>query len=455
MTAKTDGIAFGAKGPRGAIRFRPLARAAACFTCILVVAGLAPASRPADPPPELFTAAGIRVILQQRVSSDGIVARLYLLGGARQVSPRTAGIEVMTLYSADYGTARYPGATTRMALARTGSSITYSARDDWTSASLRTIRSELDSAWVVFADRIVHPTLATESVDAVRTRMLSELLAEAADPDAIVAQVARRAGFAGHPYSNEPDGTDASLRAITADDAREYQHTQFVTSRMLLVVVGNTDRATIERLVKTTFGDLPAGAYAWTLPPPVQPRTTRLTIIPRKLETDYIVGVFPGPLVNDRDYGAFRVATGLLDAGINSSVRESGHLAYAASASMFDDAATAGVVYVSTTSPEAVVDQLLSQISKVAREGIPLAALPWFTSQYTIETLGDQESASGSAEALARALLYFGDFRATDAALKSMNSTGEDRIRNVAAHYLPAIQWVLVGDTARFRKFLR
>jgi zinc protease len=409
----------------------------------------------ADSAPAMFDVGGIRVIHQRRTNNDAVIARLYLLGGARQLDSRTAGIEAMLLRATQYGSARYPGAATQQALARTGSEISVSAEDDWSVLSLRTVRVELDSAWSVFADRLMHPTLAEIDVDRVRTRMLTELLADAGSPDGIVRQLVRSRGFAGHAYVNDPNGTDASLRGIAAQAVRHYHEQQVVKSRMLLVVVGNVERASIERLVAASLAQLPAGTYVWTMPPALPTRETSMVILPRKLETDYIIGVFSGPLTNAREFGSFRVATGLLGAYVNRVIREEQHLAYSAYAPLFDNAATAGAVYVSTTSPEKVMDLMLKQFEQVANEGLPMSAIPWFVSQYSIEALSEQETNAGEAAALACGFLLFGDFRATDAPLKAMNSASEDRIRLVAAKYMPGVQFIFVGDTSRFHKFMR
>ena len=53
--------------------------------------------------------------------------------------------------------------------------------------------------------------------------------------------------------------TNSPLQSVDSAALRNYHQTQFVTSRMLLVVVGNIDRAHIERLVNQSIGQLPRG----------------------------------------------------------------------------------------------------------------------------------------------------------------------------------------------------
>ena len=90
-------------------------------------------------------------------------------------------------------------------------------------------------------------------------------------PDPLVNRLADSLAYVGHPYGFSPTGTESSLRSITLAALRNYQATQMVTSRMLLVVVGNIERARLEPLVQRTLGQLPRGNYTWT-PPRAPPK---------------------------------------------------------------------------------------------------------------------------------------------------------------------------------------
>src|SRR5437762_9760256 len=97
---------------------------------------------------------------------------------------------------------------------------------------------------------------------------------------------------------------------------------RLVTSRLLLVVVGNVSRARVEALVAGSLGKLPRGDYRWTLPPaPVPPAGTRWLIDNRPLATTYMVGYFAGPPPTSQRYWAFRVATALLSSGLHQALR--------------------------------------------------------------------------------------------------------------------------------------
>ena len=85
-----------------------------------------------------------------------------------------------------------------------------------------------------------------------------------------------------------------------------------VTSRMLLVVVGNVERARIEKLVAPTLGTLPHGNYKWTPPPDPLARPADVVFVQRPLPTNYLLGYYAGPRSTSPDYQALRIATSVL-----------------------------------------------------------------------------------------------------------------------------------------------
>src|SRR6478752_7104161 len=78
---------------------------------------------------EKFDVNGLTVILRRNTANAVVVANLYLLGGVRQLTPQTAGIEAMTLAASERGTKRFPGAAVRQRTARLGSRIGLEAND--------------------------------------------------------------------------------------------------------------------------------------------------------------------------------------------------------------------------------------------------------------------------------------------------------------------------------------
>ncbi|HMG01122.1 MAG TPA: pitrilysin family protein, partial [Gemmatimonadaceae bacterium] len=309
-----------------------------------------------------FDVSGVHVILRQNNANNVVAANLYLLGGARQVTEGNAGIEPILLDVSERGTQRYPKNSLRRAMSRLGSEIVVAPSADWTMFGIRSSTEVFDSTWAIFADRVMHPNLAKAEVNLVKSQYLSGIRQRRDDPDALAGYLADSITFVGHPYAVSVTGTERSLQAVDSATLRDYHRTQFVTSRMLLVVVGNVDRAHIERLVSQSIGRLPRGEYKWTAPPRVPESQTAVVIERRQLPTNYIIGYYSGPLANGRDYQALRVATSVLTGRMFAEIRTRQNLTYDVHAPFVDRAATAGGLYVSTVAPDTTLKLMRAAI---------------------------------------------------------------------------------------------
>ena len=307
-----------------------------------------------------FDVSGVHVILRQNNANNVVAANLYLLGGSRQVTAPNAGIEPMLLEVSDRGTQRYPKNSLRRAMSRLGSEIVVAPSADWTIFGIRSSTEVFDSTWAIFADRIMRPTLAKSEINLVKAQYLSGIRQRKDDPEALTEYLADSITFVGHP---SVVGNENSIQSLDSAALREYQRTQFVTSRMLLVVVGNIDRAHIERLVAQSIGQLPRGNYAWTAPPRIPELQTALVVQRRQLPTNYIRGYYSGPLAKGRDYQALRVATSVLTGRMFAEIRTRHSLTYDVQAPFIDRAATVGGLLVSTVSPDTTLKLTVYTVS--------------------------------------------------------------------------------------------
>ena len=427
-------------------------RAGRALRTLLICASTAAAARAQAPDSAItYDVNGLQVIHQPRPATAAVFsAQLYLLGGSRQVSARNAGIEPLLLMASQYGTRTYPGEASRRALAETGSTIHVETTRDWTSVHLLGIKAEFDSAWAVFADRIMHPTLDSAAVHATRSRLIARATRQGESPEARAWVVAESLAYRSHPYASDPDGTVASLRAITADELRAYATDQLMTSRMLLVVVGDIPPDRVREAVTRTLGTLPRGDYAWTLPDPVHVEKPELVVVPQQSVTNYIVGFIAGPPRTQKDYFAFQRAMMLLSGWVAYEVREKNALSYAAYVTVLDRGAPGAALYLSTTRADSAMRVIHRVLKSYEQEvSIPRSSLrrnaEWLRTQYLYGT----ESAADHARMLARARLYDGDHRAAAGFADVMMKLSFSDLRGAVRKYVKNIQFAYVGDGSR------
>lgn len=401
-----------------------------------------------------FDVGGVKVILRQSDANNVVAANLYLLGGSRQVTASNAGIEALLLEVSERGTRNYPKATLRRKMSRLGSEIATAPSDDWTMFGIRATTEVLDSTWAIFADRLMNPTLDPEDVSLIKTQFLSGIRQRRDDPDALAEYLADSIAFTGHPYSIPVIGTDASISSIDAKALREYHTSQFVKSRMLLVVVGDVDRAHIESLVRATIAKIPAGNYKWTPPSRLPEGKSAVVVEARALPTNYIVGYYSGPLANSDDYQALRIATSVLTGRMFSEIRTRQNLTYDVHAPFLDRAASAGGLYVSTASPDTTLKLMYTAVKELQDGLLDADGLGRLEQQFLTEYFLDNETNDAQADFLARAELYRGDYRLGEKFVEELKSVTPQAVQRVARRYMKGMRFAYVGDPSKLRRDL-
>jgi zinc protease len=396
-----------------------------------------------------FDVSGVHVILRQNSANNVVAANLYLLGGARQVTEANAGIEPILLDVSERGTRQYPKNALRRAMAKLGSEIVIAPSADWTMFGIRSSTEVFDSTWAIFADRLMHPTLAKSEIGVVKAQYLSGIRQRRDDPDALADLLADSITFVGHPYSVSVGGNEQSIQAIDSAALRDYQRTQLVASRMLLVVVGNVDRAHIERLVSKSIGQLPRGSYGWTAPPRVPESPTAVVVARRQLPTNYILGYYSGPLAKGEDYQALRVATSVLTGRMFAEIRTRQNLTYDVHAPFVDRAATVGGLYVSTVSPDTTLKLMRAAVVDLQQGMLDPAGLKQLEEQFITEYFLDNETNAAQADFLARSQLYGGDYREADRFVDELKSVTPEAVQRVARRYMKGFRFAYVGDPSK------
>jgi zinc protease len=396
-----------------------------------------------------FDVSGVHVILRQNSANNVVAANLYLLGGARQVTEANAGIEPILLDVSERGTRQYPKNALRRAMAKLGSEIVIAPSADWTMFGIRSSTEVFDSTWSIFADRLMHPTLAKSEIGVAKAQYLSGIRQRRDDPDALADLLADSITFVGHPYAVSVGGNEKSILAIDSAALRDYQRTQFVTSRMLLVVVGNIDRAHIERLVSKSIGQLSRGAYGWTPPPRVPESQTAVVVARRQLPTNYILGYYSGPLAKGEDYQALRVATSVLTGRMFAEIRTRQNLTYDVHAPFVDRAATVGGLYVSTVSPDTTLKLMRAAVVDLQQGMLDPAGLKQLEEQFITEYFLDNETNAAQADFLARSQLYGGDYREADRFVDELKSVTPEAVQRVARKYMKGFRFAYVGDPSK------
>jgi len=272
--------------------------------------------------------------------------------------------------------------------------------------------------------------------------------------DGLVHLLADSARFAGKPYAIMNGGTVASVSAFTSPSLGAWRKQHMVTSRMLLVIVGNVERDRVAKLVASTLGQLPHGDYHWTPPSAVIGSAGPAVLVDKRLPTNYLLGYYVGPPASSSDATALRIATAVIAGQLFTEVRSKRNLTYDVDAPFEERAITSGGLYVTTVFPDSTLRIMKHEQEYLKRVVVDQAQLRVIEMQFITEFFLRNETNAEQANQLARAQVYRGDYRFADRFEEEIRAVTPTAVQYVAQKYMRGFVWAYVGDTTRVSREL-
>jgi zinc protease len=422
-------------------KYRFLNAAVACLA-FMVLARAQESSRPVDE----FTVNGLKVILKTNPANDILSLQLYLRGGAANITESTQGIEPLLFGTAAKGSKNYPKEALNKIMDRTGSGInTYSTRD-YSALSLRCLKRDFDEMWNVFSDIATNPALDSVDVSLVRNTMLSGIRQRKDNPDGYLRELTDEVFYKDHPYRLDPNGTEATVSAISVDQMRKHLSDQLQTSKLLLVAVGNITKADLMKKVEQTFGKLPPGNFTASLPPRIHHDQGTLKVVEQKIPTNYIQGTFSAPNLADPDYSAMTVAMDVLQWRLFEEVRTKRNLSYAPAAGYENQLANRGYIYVTAVSPDTTIKVMLGELKKLQTELVSAKVLKDRIALFLTEYYQRNETNASQGSFLAGYELAGLGWKAGDTFIENIKKVTAEDVQRVASKYFHNLQFVVIGD---------
>ena len=285
-----------------------------------------------------------------------------------------AGLAQLTNALLEEGAGDWSADTIADRLDRVGARLTISSRRDAATVSLRSLSDPqyLQPAVETVARLLKEPTFSPEALGRVRQQMLTALRERAQSPGAIAQDAFFKALYGDHPYGSPPEGTPASLEAITRADLERFHRRYYTAANAVMAMVGALDRPAAEQLANKLVGELARGEPV-PPPPPVPAVTAGQTIrIPHPSSQSHILMGQLGVKRGDPDYYALFLGNHVLGGNglvsqLSQEIREKRGLAYGAY-SAFSPMQQAGPFLINLQTRNDQVDTALQVTQTTLRE---------------------------------------------------------------------------------------
>jgi predicted Zn-dependent peptidase len=389
---------------------------------------------------------GLKVLVKRRLNAPTVAAGLFIRGGSRNINDKNAGIENLMLSVATEGSTKFPRETVRRELARTGGSIGSAVSNDYSAISFASTRRNFDRSWEIFTDLALNPAFVAEDIARARAQISTGLREQETNSDNYLQILQDRVIYANHPYANDVNGTLENVARFSAKDLSDYHKKLMVTSRLLLVVVGDIDPKDVEKRVAATFGKLPRGDYKESAYPALDFSKATLDVTSRTLPTNYVQGVFNAPSLNSPDYYAMRVAVTVLQSRIYQEVRTKRQLSYAPNAELGSFSSNVGNIYVTAVDANQAVKVMLDEVKNLRTQQINEETIDGISGHFlTLHFIGQETNAAQAGE-LAKYELIGGGWRNAFAFLDKIREVKPAEVQEAAQKYMKNIRFIVIGN---------
>jgi zinc protease len=416
---------------------------------------------PQLPTPSSFQLAnGLTVLVNERPGLPFVSASLVVKTGSGANPAGKPGLASFAAAMLDEGTATRSALQIADEVAQLGGSLTTTSSMDAVQVAAGSLRRTFPALVDVVADVVRHPAFPADEVERQRASRLASLAQQRGN----ASQVANAAMFgalygSSHPYGYTELGTEASNKAMTADDMRRFWTENFVPNNAALVVSGQITVTDLKPLVEKAFGDWQRGTPA--APAPGEPATTsaRLVLVDRSAapQTEVRVAAIGAPRATP-DYEAIRVMNetlgGLFSSRINLNLREAHGYTYGAY-SQFVFRRTPGPFLVGAgvrtdvTAP--AVSEILREVQRMRDSGVTPDELSMAKDSLVRSLPSQFETSEGTTTSTANIYMYDLGVDYYSKLPSRLMAVTADQVKAVSAKYLVPEKLIVVavGDRAK------
>jgi len=396
-----------------------------------------------------MTVNGVKVIVQP--SGNEIVEILTVFkGGVQNYPADEAGIESLAITGlTECGTKKDSKNSFKDKLDKVSAEIGGSAGMDFSTVTLNCIASDLDQVWPLYVDALTIPVFDTSEFSRIKQDAISRLKSQASQPDFAISKLAKETAFKGKDYAKSPSGEESTIILLTAAETHAYYTSILTRKRMVIVVVAELDRATIEKKIKELTEAIPDGNEV---------KLSRYNYVPAKntfadqkkdLATNYIQGITSGPQPGSSDFNAFTIAMRIFYDRQFLEVRTNNGLSYAPGTRFNGGLTPYTTIQVSTTNPDKYISVMDNLLVKTHTLGFTADEVKDTKTGYATSFYYRMETNAAQATSLATNEVLFNDWKRSLRINEDLKKVSVDDVNKAFNKYVKDITWVYQGDTSK------
>lgn len=443
-----------------AFRTWPLLHRAPILSVLILAFSISPTLAAEIVPTKFVTPNGMTVLVLEQHFLPIVEVHALIKTGSAQDAPDKAGLANLVASLLDEGTTTRSSKQLAEQIDFVGGALEVKASEDFTTASARVLKKDVDLGFTLLADILQRPAFLKPEFERIRSQILGEMASDNDDPGHVAMKAFNQLVFHGHPYRWPLNGTEESLGKITHADVLNFYAKEYVPAQVILTIVGDVTTEQVTGLVQTHFG-----AWKKSPPPvrnvkkavPVERKTVQL--IEKDLTQSNVILGHGGISRTNPDFYAVTVMNYILGAGgfssrLMDSIRDKQGLVYGIM-SHFDARLMPGSFWINfqtrTDATNQAIQGVLAEIKSI-REG-PVSdqelseAKSFLVGSFPLRL----DSTAKLAQVLAQVEFYGLGFEYFSQYPKWIERVTKEDVQRVAKQYLDPQRYalVVVGNVAK------
>ena len=198
---------------------------------------------------------GVRVLGTRNEEAPTTAVILRIEAGQRNESLAKLGLAALTARMLNEATELSSNEELSDRLQKLGSTISISANNNYTTATVRSLTKSLDETLAILAEKLIQPKFDPEDFDRLKMQTLQSIETskkEASNTASVVYQLLLFGR--NNPISYLDIGTSDTVAALGLDDARQFYAKHYSPAIANLVVVSDLDQATVMKKLAVLEG---------------------------------------------------------------------------------------------------------------------------------------------------------------------------------------------------------
>jgi len=312
---------------------------------------------------------GLTVLVIERHKLPTVEFSLWIKTGALADPKNLPGLASFTAGMLREGTRTRSSSQLSNDIDSLGASLNASAQfgASYSTVTASGLAPDSDKILELMSDAVLNPTFPQDELDKFKQRQLAALEEQRSNPSFLGREKFQQVLYQDFPAA-VVSATTESVKAVTADDLRQFHDNYYVPGNAILGVVGDVTPDDVAALIRKHFGDWKDHPVSQPdLPPLPSPAAAKIYFIdrPDSVQTDITAGDYAVKL-NDPDYIPLYVMNRVVGGGPSArlflNLREAHGYTYGAYSSLQHADVYRGALIANTQVHNAVTDGSMTQL---------------------------------------------------------------------------------------------